>query len=130
MNRAAGLKIAAMLLLKSATAGSALFAMHEEPLPQDEEIMAIWSGQSGGCLSEEQEALQSIASPVSLMECRTGGRGSVSCDIRCNRMFGFYYSDCSVECIDGYYACCNCNNGAICYCYLEHMELWPIRPNE
>jgi hypothetical protein len=129
MKKAAGLSITAILLLLGA-AGSAHAAMPEERLPQGDDLMGMWSGQSASCLPGGPEQLQSLAVPVSLMECSLGGRGSKACSIRCNRVFGFYYSDCSVECRDGYYSCCNCDDGAICHCYLDHMELWPIAPRD
>jgi len=128
MKRLAGLSAVALLLLMSGAAGSALSAMQEEPLPQGDDVMEMWASPSGYCLTGGQESLQSMAVPVSMMECSLGGRGSSACEIRCNRIFGFYYSDCSVECRDGYYSCCNCSDGATCLCYLEHMELWPIAP--
>ena len=80
------------------------------------------------CPYEEFEELETMSGPVALMECRIGGKGVDSCKVRCNEIFGWYYSDCSVECDDEYYACCNCDDGATCQCYLDHMELWPISP--
>jgi hypothetical protein len=124
MRRVAGLSAALLLLLTGAT-GSPLFAMDEDLLRQGELFEENWSGY---CLSGGPVPLQTLAVPVSLMECRNGGMGAPTCEIRCNRMFGFYYSDCSVECRDGYYACCNCDNGAICHCYLDHEELCPGWP--
>jgi hypothetical protein len=88
----------------------------------------LMPGPDETCPYDEYEGLHSMNGPVAMMECRMGGRGVESCTIRCNEMFGFYYSSCLVECDHEYYACCNCNDGATCHCYLDHMEIWPISP--
>ena len=84
--------------------------------------------QNESCPYDEYEESYVMSGPVALMECRIGGKGVESCQIRCNEIFGWYYSNCSVECDDEYYACCNCHDGATCYCYLDHTQLWPISP--
>jgi hypothetical protein len=124
------LSAVAALLLMSGAAGTALSAMPEEQPLLSDGVMEMWSGPDEYCLTDGPQQLQSMAVPVSMMECANGGRGASTCQIRCNRMFGFYYSNCAVECIHGYYACCNCNDGAICHCYLDHAELWPISPRD
>jgi hypothetical protein len=86
----------------------------------------LWSSDVDYADSADLEHLKSMAVPFSFLTCKNGGQGSTTCEIRCNRIFGFYYSRCSIECDEGYYACCNCSDGAVCSCYLDHEELWPV----
>jgi hypothetical protein len=92
--------------------------------------LELWSSPAEECRSGGSEQLQSLAVPLSEVQCANGGLGASSCEIRCNRMLGFYYSTCQVGCAGAYYACCNCKGGAICHCYLDHSELWPIAPRD
>jgi hypothetical protein len=121
---------AAILLSPDAGVAAVSGDGQQEQLPVSESAYAEWSDTGGFCQKCEPEERQPLAVPASFRQCRTGGMGSDTCEIRCNRMFGFYYTDCEVECIDGYYACCNCADGAICRCYMDHEELWPVRRSD
>ena len=126
MNRTILLTLATMLSLVSGPAAQATGPTSVSSVTAD--CGQVMPGQEESCPYDEYEEQHSMNGPATLMECRMGGRGVESCTIRCNEMFGFYYSSCMVGCDHEYYACCNCNEGATCHCYLDHMEIWPISP--
>ncbi len=63
---------------------------------------------------------------IGIQQCQSGGLGANTCEKRCNRLFGAYYTTCEVTCASGYYACCNCtSDGASCRCIPDWPSLWP-----
>jgi len=117
---------ATLLLLAPSTAAQTTDATHEAS--EMAGCGRIFPEQAESRLLDRSAEPYSAIEPAMLMDCRIGGRGVDTCEIRCNEMLGFYYSYCSVECDDEYDACCNCDDGATCHCYLDHTELWPVSP--
>lgn len=83
----------------------------------------------GACSLEpvtgERSADPKVSAPE-LESCQSGGFESKSCGVRCTNWFGTIRTSCTVECKEGYYACCSCDEG--CRCIMKFPQLWPYFP--
>ena len=61
-----------------------------------------------------------------MVPCESGGAQASECQLTCRVVLNIASTSCSVSCISGYYACCNCDGG--CKCVMDHEEMWPVYP--
>lgn len=83
--------------------------------------------QNGQMQSGSDDVATTQNAPAMMGECNAGGVGSKACEKNCNKLFSVVTWSCKVECNEGYYACCNCEDG--CQCILDHQEMWPLPPD-